>query len=269
MEEYESTRVPRNNKSRTQLHTYSPECMERMKQILEMSADDGEPQYFSIHVDGMAVVKKTKDTERFDNYMSFIDHQTKCVELRTYFGESPNCDTHRLMVAAPGAALQGVPQLGAAEIGEKINEAVTRERMQNKIEGLQRDNDRLEEENATLRKKLKKYKKLEEEARENKTDLGDLLSKGVELFGAYQATKGGAPGGVPLNGTPQAPQPVEVEIEAEGEPSEVDKQFEAMKAEYSDKELTRALQAMELFAQHPELRAEFQSVITSKINENG
>jgi hypothetical protein len=273
MEEYEEKRVPRGNKSRTQLDTYSPERMERMKQILEMSADDGEPQYYSIHVDGMIVVKKTTDTEKFDNYMAFIDHQTKCVELRTFFGDSPNCNTFRLLVSAvPSATLQGVPQLGAIEIGEKINEAVTRERQQNKIEALEKDNAKLEEENAALRKKLKKYKKLEEESRaNNKSENRELIKTGVELFGPFLAAKLGATSPTPVDGLAATPQTIDVEIEAvnESESSEVDKQFEAMKAEYSEKELARALNAMQLFADHPELKSEFETVITNKINENG
>jgi len=272
MEEYEETRVPRGNKSRTQLDTYSPERMERMKQILEMSADDGEPQYYSIHVDGMIVVKKTIDTDRFDNYMTFIDHQTKCVELRTFFGDSPNCNTYRLLVSVvPSATLQGVPQLGAVEIGEKINEAVTRERQQNKIEALEKENAKLEQENAALRKKLKKYKKLEEESRaNNKSENRELIKTGVELFGPFLAAKMGATSPPPVDGLPlETPQPIEVEVVAESEPSEVDKQFEAMKSEYSEKELERALNAMQLFAEHPELKSEFETVITSKINENG
>lgn len=272
MEEYEETRVPRGNKSRTQLDTYSPERMERMKQILEMSADEGEPQYYSILVDGMIVVKKTIDIDKFDNYMTFVYPQTRCVELKTFFGDSPNCNTYRLLVSAvPPATLQGAPQLGAVEISEKINEAVIRERHQNKIEGLEKENARLEEENATLRKKLKKYKKLEEESRaNNKSENRELIKTGVELFGPFLAAKMGATSAAPVDGLPPvAPQPVEVEIVPESEPSEVDKQFEVMKSEYSEKELERALQTMHLFAEHPELSSEFQSVITNKINENG
>lgn len=276
MEEYEETSVPRGNKSRTQLDTYSPERMERMKQILEISADEGEPQYFSIHVDGMIVVKKTTDIEKFDNYMAFVYPQTRYVELRTFFGDSPNCNTYRLLFSAvPSATLQGVPQLGAAEIGEKINEAVTRERQQNKIEALEKENAKLEEENAALRKKLKRYRKQEEESRANdKSENRELIKTGVELFGPFLAAKLGAPSPTPVDGLAATPQTIDVEIEAVNEselsePSEVDKQFEAMKAEYSEKELARALNAMQLFADHPELKSEFETVITSKINENG
>lgn len=272
MEEYEETSVPRGNKSRTQLDTYSPERMERMKQILEISADEGEPQYFSIHVDGMIVVKKTTDIEKFDNYMAFVYPQTRYVELRTFFGDSPNCNTYRLLFSAvPSATLQGVPQLGAAEIGEKINEAVTRERQQNKIEALEKENAKLEEENATLRKKLKRYRKQEEESRANdKSENRELIKTGVELFGPFLAAKLGAPSPTPVDGLPlEKPQPIEVEVVAESELSEVDKQFEAMKAEYSENELARALNAMQLFADHPELKSEFETVITNKINENG
>lgn len=266
MEDYQ--KFPRNNQTRTVKEPYSRERLENLKNIVSRFRKNGKGKRYSIIVDGEMVIPKTDDPEQFDEYLDYVDHLTYYVEVRTYFGNSPNCNIYRFDLreaTPPPQTLQGVPQLGALEVQEKIQDALSRQRLETDILLLEREKAQKDEEILNLRKKLKGYKKLQAKLDEKQIDISELFTKGIELFGAFQAKKMATNGQV--QGLPSTP-PSEVEITPESLPSEVDQHFEDLKTVYSEKQLMRALQASELFAKYPELRGEFQAIVNAKIKQN-
>lgn len=261
----EDQKFQRNNQTRTIKEPYSRERLENLRNIVSRFRKNGKGKRYSIIVDGEMVIPKTDDPDQFDEYLDYVNHLTYYVEVRTYFGNSPNCNIYRFDLRENPSyhSLNGPAPLGAVEIQEKIQDALSRQRLETDILLLEREKAQRDSEILNLKKKLKGYKKLQAKLDEKQIDISDLFTKGIELFGAFQAKKMGAPGQV--QGLP-GPAPAEVEITREV--SEADQHFEELKTVYSDKELLRALQASELFAKYPELRKEFQAVVNAKIKQN-
>lgn len=258
MEEQEP-RKKRNYITNSVKEPYTRERMESIKHIVSRYQKNGKDKLFSISVDGEIVVPKTSDVEQFDDYLEYMNSHTHYIEVRTYFGHSFNCNVYRLTLKEQiqQNTLQGIPQLGALEVQEKINDALSKQKLENDV-------FMLEKENHNLRKKLKGFKKLQAKLDEKQIDISELFTKGIELFGAFQAKK--------LASTAQVqglPTPPAAEVEITPELSEVDQHFNELKREYSDKQILNALQASELFAKFPELRSEFQAIVNAKIKQNG
>lgn len=251
----------RNNQSRTSEEPYSVERLDALKKIIFHFYENELPKFYSIFIDGEMVVPRTDDPEKFDTYKVFMEPHTQMVEVRTFFKTSPNCKIYQFKLRETyKGSLNG---LGAVEVNEKIEQALKQQKLETTIMMLEKDKSFLEEQILGLKKKLKGFKKLQAQLDEKQLDLGDLLTKGMQLYGVVKGQ------GVPaldgqVQGLPQSEQPVEIEKET----SEADQKFEALKSEYSEKQLTKAINAFELFAKHPELREEFQELITSKINQN-
>ncbi len=252
----------RNNQSRTIEEPYSRDRIDAIKRIITHCTEIGEPKFYSLLVDGEMVIPRTKDPEKFDIYKDFIEPHTEVIEIRTFYGTSPNCKVYRfLLKEVPKSTFQG---LGAVEVNEKIEQALRQQKMETTIMLLEKDNGILQEQILGLKKKLKGFKKLQAQLDEKQLDLGDILTKGMQLYGVVKGQN--IPGSeVPVQGLPSTPVS---EVQIEKEDSEADRMFEAMKSEYSEKQLTKAIHAFELFAKHPELREEFQKIITSKIKQD-
>jgi|GEM_PF-3426337 len=261
MEDFEANHKQRSNNTRTSKEPYSRERLENIKRIVSRFQQNGKGKRYSIIVDGEMVVPKTDDPEQFDEYLDYINLHTEYVEVRTYYGNSPNCNVYKFFMR--GTPLQGLPQLGAVEVQEKIDQALSRQKLETDIRILEKDKAQLEELVSSLRKKLKGFKKLQAKLDEKQIDIGDLFTKGIELFGAFQAKKNGFP--TQVQGLPETPS---AEVELVSEQSETDKHFEELKSKYSDKQLLRAMQASELFAKYPELREDFKAIINAKIKND-
>ncbi|MBI3239597.1 MAG: hypothetical protein HYZ43_12290 [Flavobacteriia bacterium] len=276
----------RNNASRTKMSTFSFDLMESLKRRISLLNNDESQKRYAILIDGDMIVAPTTDLECFDEYLNFIDQNCNILEVRLFHGNSPSCVPYKFTLR--DSAYFGTPQkngLGEIEVNEKIEQVILRERQETKIALLnaqveqltktyETQIEQLTQANEALKRKLKKYKKLqaklEELQREGKTDYSELLSKGIELFGLYQSSKNGAPA---TQSTASIEGVSSVSIEPEKpaqtqptEPTEFDEVIEELKAEYSDDQLINAMRATELFARHPELKSEFQAIINSKIN---
>jgi hypothetical protein len=128
---------------------------------------------------------------------------------------------------------------------------------------LEKDNKNLEEQTLLLKKKLKKYKKLQSKLDEKQIDINDLFTKGIELFGAFQGKKMGADKQV--EGLPQV---TTVDVEAIEEKTPAQDHFDQLKSTYSDEQLLKAMKTSEVFVRYPDLREEFQAIVKSKMKKN-
>ena len=181
-----------------------------------------------------------------------MEGHTQSVEVRMYFGESPNCNRHIFRMSPTG--LHGFPE---KNVEERIQEALKSERLNNELESLRKENKR-------LRKDIEKYEELEEEWNTKKLDVNELLEKGLNFYAKYNASKQGVSPGAPVQGIPQA----EVEIEAEPE-TESDRQFQAMKENHSEQEVLKGLKTWRLFTKHKDLRKAFAELVNQKQQKNG
>ena len=247
--------------SRKIVEAYSPERLERLKRLINNMQERGRVKFFSINLDGEMVVPRTNDLEEFDDLLDFIEPHSKLIEIRTFFGNSSNCNTYQFY-------LYGLPQqpttnslngLGAVEVNEKIQEALHKQQLETQLLLMEKEKQALADQVLQLKKKMKKYKNLQTQLDEKKIDINDLLTKGIELLGVFQAKKNGS--NAPIQGLPNLP-PSEVELVEEKTPAQ--DHFEQLKDKYSDDQLLRAMKTSEVFVKYPELREEFQAIVKSK-----
>lgn len=233
---------------------YSKERVEELKDLVADFYEQGKRKRYAILVNGELVVGINHDPENFDAYLRYMKPYTRTVEVRMYYGDSPHFKRYLFKLASE--SLEGPTQGFAApiitdpsqSIEHRLTQALERQR-------LEHENQRLQEKCEHYRRKLKKSKKRLSENGSG-MDMKELISQGIQLYGQINAGKT-APA-VPMQGLPQA----EVEIEAED--SEADNFYQFLKSQYGDEQLEEALKTWELFVKHPELRAEFQQLITSK-----
>jgi hypothetical protein len=252
MEEFNHNNRRRKATGKVFTEAYNPQRIERLKSIIKDFHHQGKQKRYCVLVDGEMVVSINTDYRNFDNYKRYMLGHTQNIEVRMFFGESPNCNRHIFHTNAQG--LNGAPQ---KDVQEQIKEALEKQRMETEISTLQKELRR-------KNKKLKQFKTLQAELDEKKIDIKELITKGLELYGQFNASKGGAfPSGT-VQGTPQA----EVEIEAEPE-TKADRHYADMKQQYSEKELEKALKTWEIFTAYPSLRKEFTELVNQKINNHG
>jgi hypothetical protein len=240
---------------------YSPERVQRLKRIIVNLQNKGAVKMYSITIDGEIIVARTEDIEEFDDHLDFVEPDSKVIEIRTFFGSSPNCNLYQFFVH--GKPQQTSSGLGAIEINDRIQDALYKQQLETSIKLLEKDNKNLEEQTLLLKKKLKKYKKLQSKLDEKQIDINDLFTKGIELFGAFQGKKMGADKQV--EGLPQV---TTVDVEAIEEKTPAQDHFDQLKSTYSDEQLLKAMKTSEVFVRYPDLREEFQAIVKSKMKKN-
>lgn len=249
MDNYEKQK-PRANGGKTFSEVYSTEHVEALKQLIARLREQGKTKFFSISIDDELIVQPTDQLEAFDGYLDFMQPFTKKVEIRLYFGRSPNCN--RYVFHMHPQSLQGIP---SPDIETRLEQALEKQRLETQVMLLQNELKR-------KKKKLKAYKHIQAELDDKQIDIKELLTKGMELYGQYQASK--LPG---VNGVQGLPPAAQVEIEAEV--SEVDRFYQRLKESCTEKELQRAIRTWEIITKYPELRQEFSAIINSKNQSHG
>jgi len=248
MEDFEATKARRNGGKITH-EPYSEERLETIKRLIANFEQKGRKKRYSISVDGELIVPTTYEQDSFDEYLDYVEPHTEIVEVRTYFGDGPNCNRYIFhLKQVPVLNGPGMPTLDAQS---QIEQALEKQQLQTKIMLLE----------AELKRKKKKLKVLKEGYQEEKPfDMKDFLVKGMELYGQF---KGGAPiPQLPLQGPP-------AEVEIEQELSEADAHYAKLKEQFGEKHLVKALQLWEVFMLHPDLQSEFTQIISTKYRQNG
>jgi len=239
--------------------TYNPQRIERLKNIITDFRQQGRPKRYCILVDGEMVVSINKDPSNFDNYKRYLETHTINIEVRMFFGDSPNCNKHIFHTSQ--ASLSGT-QKG---VQQQIEEALEKQRIKAEIETLR---SKLKRKNKIIEEYEEIIDELEEKLDKNKVDIKGVLDKGMELFGKWNANKDAKP----VQGIPEGK--VEVEVQAEGEPevkaeTKSDKFYLKMKNKYSQERLDGSLKIWSVWLKHPEMRDEFMVIVKQKIKEDG
>tara|TARA_B110001469_G_C9628455_1_gene313988 strand:- start:1116 stop:1892 length:777 start_codon:yes stop_codon:yes gene_type:complete len=255
--EYENQHIETKRKGTGKTFTegYDPIRVERLKTIIQDYSEQGKVKRYSIVVDGEMVIPINSDADNFEKYKRYVIGSSSTVEVRMYFGESPNFNRHVFKTNYEAMSLGSVPEKNVDVI---VQEALEKERTQNKIQFLEKELKR-------KNKKIKQYKELQAELDDKQLDIKDLLKEGIQLYGQFNSIRNG--GASPsIQGVPES----EVEVELDSEPeSKADKHFLRLKKEYKKKQLEKAIQIWEIFSSYPELKEEFTRIINQKIKHNG
>lgn len=230
---------------------FDPERIERLKTIVkDFEQAEGKGKRYCIIVDGEMVVPTNTESAKFDNYKRYLLGNSNEVEVRMFFGESPNCNKH--IFKTDYKVLNGPEK----DVDSLVQEALIKERQLTKIKSLQSELKR-------KNKKLKQFKELQSQLDEKKLNVKDLIQDGIKVLGQINAMRNGSPV-TPIQGVNDSE--VEVEIESD---SPVDNHIKRMKSDYSDKELEKGIKIWEIFSSHPELQQDFMKIINQKIKKNG
>ncbi|MBL4862833.1 MAG: hypothetical protein JKY09_07450 [Crocinitomicaceae bacterium] len=231
--------------------SYNPGRIDRLKSIIRDFRNQGKPKRYCILIDGEMVVSVNKDARNFDNYKKYLEGDTQNIEVRMFFGDSPNCNRHIFQTSQN--SLSGVNQ---KDVEQQIKEALEKQRIQTELEMLR---DKLKRRD----QKIKEYEEILAEMDDKQIDIKQLLKDGMEFYGKYNSNKKAA---TPIQGIPQ-PQ-VEVEVESEPE-TKSEKFYKKLKNQYSEKELQKSLKTWGIFTAYPGLREEFTKIINLKIKKDG
>ena len=251
--EYQQHKRKKKSSGKVFREVYNPERIELLKSIVNDHYKQGSRKFYSILVDGETVVAKTSDSRSFDNYKKYLMSNTKTLEIRMYFGNSPSANRHLFQMSTTG--LGG---FRPEDVEEKIKQALAKQKIENELIYLRKELKR-------KNKKLLKLKELEAELEKakQKPDLEKIIEKSANLF---HSIKGNKPP-TALQGAPENNSEVEVEIEAEE--TEADRFYQNLLDNYDEKEVIRALKTWAVFTKYPELKDEFVAIVNQKIKKNG
>lgn len=251
MEEHENINNKRRGK--TMEEPYSDVRIERFKYLVRDAYQKGQRRYFSIIVDNEVVVPKTHDFKQYDFYKRYVYGHTKVVEVRMYFGKSPNFN--RYIFRQQKASLSGVPDNNVNTI---VKEAIEKERARNKVEWLERELSR-------KNKKLKQYKALDAELNKNKIDINQLMQMGLgAIIGFVQKRKSENQEKETNQQLAEPKQPEKANVEVEVQPAQpqpngdqdLDELYNGLKG-MSPKEVKNSLNLLKVLSNNPELKQDF------------
>lgn len=256
MEEYREIKErdieTRENGSQVYREPYSESAIDRLRKLVVKLYEQGERKYYSILVDGEIVVPRNADGRKFTRYLEFIDSDTKTIEVKMFYGYSPNCNRYIFIM---NKGLKGVTN--EVDVQAQIRKALEEQKLQTELK-------KLREENAKKDKKIKKYKANQETGMDKFRDVVEQITGVVGAFGLK------APGA--LQGVPEPETEVEIEaeeMEMDTEHSEEELIYNQILQSVGKKGLKKALRVMAMLSAHPELEDKLTEVLNQKKEENG
>ena len=238
---------------------YSHERLSALKRLISNQNQQGIRRDYSLSIDGETVIPRTSDPMLFDLYQRYLEPHTKTIEVRLYFGDSPNSNLYIFDVATPvyGPALGSLPTAAPAHQEERV------ELMMDKKD-LEKDLLFAQAELKRYKKKVKKYKKSQGESGGG---MKDLILSGLEVFKQYATPRGGPQ---PALQAPQQREGFEDSVHIEPErTSRAERRFQSLKESLSEKQLDQIIAAWSMIAKHPDIMAKVAQLLESKNQENG
>jgi hypothetical protein len=249
MEDYEKGKAFRNG-GKVFHEPYSEDRLNALKRLIEKLQSQQRKKRYSILVDGEMIVHNSYDPVLFDDYLDYVEPHTNTVEVRMYFGDSPNANRYLFhLKEQPTNGLNGFKG-GKENVNDLIAEALEKQSMESELVQLRRK----------YKKTKRRLKEAEQLLEEKQVDVKDLLSHGMQLYGAFQ-------GKTPIPSTVQGLPTTEVEIEPEL--SEADEFYRELKEQVGEDKLISALKIWKIFAKHPEMRSEFLDIIQQNSEQDG
>lgn len=136
----------------------------------------GNPIDYEIKVDGVKAVLRTSDPSMFPTYETFVDENTRKIEVILYTGSSHYNDRH-IYLMKPEPTDKG---LGEIEINEIVEDALRKEREAVRYQRLEEDNQKLRDE----------IKELEGEIKDLENDITELEKEKAALQSSLSPLNG-------------------------------------------------------------------------------
>jgi uncharacterized coiled-coil protein SlyX len=165
---------------------YDPALVDNIRRVLELQAQSVRPQSFEIYVDGLRVVDRTINVEKFDLHKSFVLPNTKRVIITVFKGiRTPNCtcyifiknqDTKENLGSIPYAVPAGY--LSGVEVKQMIEENNVKQALNHKVERLE---EKLQDKERIVAERDKQLREAD--------DYITKLQNGIELLKNEMADK--------------------------------------------------------------------------------
>jgi hypothetical protein len=147
---------------------YTADKLDKILQVMAHAARIGEKRDYEVLLDGMKVVPRTSDIERFNEFSEYVSPDSECLTLYVYYGASKHCDSYFFYFKGiPNNSGSGLSGIGDLEEFKKVE----REKILKEIR-----HEKLEAENEELKSHLEGYKEKETEWKKAKD--GQLNSYG-------------------------------------------------------------------------------------------
>jgi hypothetical protein len=170
---------------------YETVKMERLKHYLESNDERGRPKFYEIFVDNLKAVEKTSDPACFDDYLMYMNDDTRVIKVLIYTSTEncPRNDKFIYTVVNPEEEKRRTEktsqELNGLELQSRIDAAIQTERERNNMEKLKSElgevKQKLEEAEEyieTLEEELEDQKSKKHSWRE--VQLGNVLSVFLE-----------------------------------------------------------------------------------------
>lgn len=161
---------------------YDPAKIEKLAGYLRIYYEKGQPIDYEILIDGLKAVRRTNDPEMFSTFESFIEADSKGMEILFYNGSS-NVHEKRIFFFDDEKKEAG---LSGIEVQHLIQEGVDKSKKDQQYEQLLKEKSELERKVTELEKEIDELEKEKEaiEASQSplKGILGELGSSFVESF---------------------------------------------------------------------------------------
>lgn len=241
----------RSNGSRVFNEPYSDDAVERLRQMIYTYYRQHRRKFYAILVDGEIVVDKTSDGRKFSAFRDFINDHTRTVEVRMYYGSSPNCNRH---VFHKPHTMAGIPRQDQPDVEQEVQKALEKQRQEFEMKRLKKQ----------LKKKEKKILELEEELASKETGLEQLtgltkvISDGIGMVTGKDTAQ-------PVSGAPEQDAEVTIEPEQQDESKAI---YDALVNEIGMEKIKETLGLMQLLASHPELKEIVNRELSRKEQED-
>ena len=151
---------------------YSPGRIDMLNRILMNDHSQGQPRDYEIKVDGLKVVQRTNDPERFFQHEDFLQSDTVCLSIAIYEHKSRNCIKYDLYLRELPEDKK-VPTLDGIET--MISEKLETEKRNWKFDLLVKENEELREELAEAEEYHETLAAEIEELKNKKPQFTDIL----------------------------------------------------------------------------------------------
>jgi len=146
--------------------------MDNLQKALEIQNNQGKPQDFEIHVDGVRAVPRTSSFEHFEDFMPLVNAETRSITVILYAGTSNRCNKH-IYHFGEDTSLEGVGDL-ETRFSAKLEEARREWNDQLYIKELVAEKNGLEKELKEAQQYCQDLEQAIEVADKNKWNLGNI-----------------------------------------------------------------------------------------------
>jgi hypothetical protein len=153
---------------------YTPDRMEKLHDYLQKYYDMGEPIDFEILVDGLKAVKRTSNPELFSMHETFVDIDTRSVEVLLYNGTSNHNDKHIFFLREEAIQEKG---LNGLDVDQKINDRLTSAKRDWDFDLVKKENKELKETIDALETEIEGLEASIIESRQGKSPLNGIIGE--------------------------------------------------------------------------------------------